>query len=188
MILIGTQNQGKVRELENLLSDTEIQKLPADAPDVVEDRGTLTGNARKKAEIYNDIYDAPTIADDSGLEVNALAMRPGVKTARFAGEDATTTENIEKLLSEMEGQPYRSAQFRTVIAFTDGDSTKIFQGRCNGFITREPRGDGGFGYDPVFTPTGGQTFAKTFAEMSEAEKNKFSHRRKALERFKEFIR
>ena len=183
MILIGTQNQGKVRELQNLLSDTEIQQLPEDAPDVVEDRGTLTGNARKKAETYNDLYDVPTIADDSGLEVNAMGMRPGVKTARFAGEDATTTENIDKLLSEMKGQDYRSAQFRTVIAFTRGGSTKIFQGRCTGFITRERRGNNGFGYDPVFTPTGDQTFA----EMSEAEKNKFSHRRKALERFKEFI-
>ena len=178
MLLIGTQNQGKVREFQNLISDVEIQKLPDDAPDVVEDRGTLTGNARKKANEYHDLYGVPTIADDSGLEVNALGMRPGVKTARFAGEDATTAENIDLLLSELEGEPYRSAQFRTVIAFCNGNSTKIFHGRCTGFITYEKRGDNGFGYDPVFTPTGN----RTFAEMSDEEKNEYSHRRKTLQR------
>lgn len=185
MLVIGTKNEGKVKELNDLLPDIEVTGLRDDVSDVTEDRGTLQGNAIKKVTTYAKKMGAPTISDDTGLEVEALDGAPGVKTARFAGPDATIEENKELLLSKLERADDRSARWRTVIAYATPERGLVatFEGTCKGSITKEERGDGGFGYDPLFVP---DDFEATFAEMSESTKNLLSHRNKSLQKFKDY--
>ncbi len=188
-LVLGTRNAGKVEELRALLADLPIELLPANAlddpPDVVEDAGTLAGNARKKANAFRTHAGLPALADDTGLEVAALDGRPGVHTARFAGPDATPEDNKQRLLKVLDGVDDRRARFRTVVALVEADGTShTFEGVCPGTITTEPRGDGGFGYDPLFQP---DDYDQTFAEMPPNTKNEISHRRKALDALRSFL-
>jgi len=188
-LVLGTVNAGKVDELRALLADLPIEIVPGhtlDAPpDVEEDADTLSGNAKKKAEAFVAHTGLPALADDTGLEVAALDGRPGVHTARFAGPDATPDDNKRKLLDVLDGVDDRRARFRTIVALIDGDGpARTFEGVCEGTITTAPRGDGGFGYDPLFRPHG---YDQTFAEMPADAKNKISHRRKALDALRQFL-
>lgn len=189
-LLLATRNDGKVEELRALLADLPVRlhTLADDsgAPDVVEDQPTLEGNARKKAETLAAFAGMMALADDTGLEVKTLEGRPGVRTARFAGEKATSEENRRKLLRLLEGRAERAAQFRTVAALaTPEGSTHCVEGRCRGHIAHSERGTGGFGYDAVFVPAGSPgDRERTFAEMSANEKNALSHRRRALDKLR----
>jgi len=188
-LLLATGNHGKVQELRALLADLPVRLLPASAldapPTVTEDADTLDGNAQKKARAFHKHTGHPALADDTGLEVVALDGGPGVHTARFAGPDATPDDNKQKLMAVMEGIDDRRARFRTVAALVEGDGTvHTFEGICEGIITTEARGDGGFGYDPLFRP---DEHDQTFAEMPPEEKNKISHRRKALDALRRFL-
>lgn len=188
-LVLGTGNPGKVEELEALLADLSIELIPAHTlsspPTVEEDAETLEGNAQKKATAFHTHAGLPALADDTGLEVAALNGRPGVHTARFAGPDATPEDNKRHLLEVLDGTDNRHAHFRTVIALVDDtDQVLTFEGICAGRITTEPRGDGGFGYDPLFQPDG---YEQTFAEMPPDAKNEISHRRKALDALRSFL-
>lgn len=147
------------------------------APFVEEDADTLEGNARKKAEALHVFTGLPALADDTGLEVDALGGLPGVRSARFAGPSADDAANRRKLLSDLQGVQDRSARFRTVIALADETGVRFFKGMCEGAILAAGRGSKGFGYDRVFAPDGGD---RTFAELSAREKNAISHRGAAL--------
>jgi XTP/dITP diphosphohydrolase len=189
-ILLATRNHGKVKEINAILKGLPIIiKSLSDypnLPDVIEDGKTLEENALKKAR---EVYEAtllPTIADDTGLEVDYLNKMPGVFSARYAGEDVSYEENNKKLLKALENVPMikRGAQFRCVAVYKDKDFEKIVEGVCRGKIIEELRGTGGFGYDPLFMPDG---FDKTFAELSSYEKNKISHRAMAFIGIKNFL-
>ena len=189
-LLIATRNPGKLAEIRELLADMDVKILSlADFPDaheVEEDGDTLTENAAKKAREMARVCGVHAMADDSGLFVNALDGRPGVRSARYAGPDPTSERLCRKLLDEMEGVPddLRHAHFACCIALAEpgGDVVFTVVGRVDGEITREMRGTEGFGYDPVFyhEPSGG-----TFAEIAPDQKNEVSHRGRALELFRE---
>ncbi len=159
----------------------DLIERPEDVADVDEDADSLEGNAFLKARALVEATGLPAVADDTGLFVAALDGRPGVFSARYAGENATYAENVAKLLSELEGlsEAQRGARFRTVVvvAYPDREPL-VVDGVLEGFISAEPRGDQGFGYDPVFVPVGGD--GRTLAEMSPDEKNVISHRGRAL--------
>lgn len=178
-IVFATNNNNKLQEIRNIvgskynilsLSDIDCHD------DIPETADTLEGNAALKARWVKEKYGYDCFADDTGLEVEALDNRPGVYSARYAGEPANSENNIDKLLSELEGVADRKARFRTVIALILHDKLIEFEGRINGQIIEERRGTGGFGYDKVFVPDG---FNRTFAEMESSEKNSISHRAKA---------
>ena len=183
-LLVSTRNPHKLREITAILdgSGVELVSLDAfpDAPDVIEDRNTLQGNAAKKAEELYRWTGLPTMADDTGLEVDALDGAPGVRSARFAGDDADAAANRTLLLKSLTGTADRRARFRTVIALATDRGTRFFEGACEGSIIGEERGRGGFGYDPIFQPEGHDL---TFAEMDDAAKNAISHRGRALAAF-----
>lgn len=186
-IFIASANKHKISELRQMLAPLGIELYSAlDYPntdEVDEDQPDLRGNALKKARFWHEKTGLPTLADDTGLEVEALSGAPGVYSARYAGSNATYGDNLRKLLSEMKGVENRKARFRTVAALVD-DRENLFEGICEGEITIEPKGSKGFGYDPVFKPDG---FDKTFAELSSGEKNRISHRGKALEKVVRFL-
>ncbi len=181
-LVLGTHNPGKVAELRALLDGLPLTLRSladwSNAPDVVEDADSLQGNALKKANALHAHTNLPTLSDDTGLEVEALGGKPGVHTARFAGPKATDEENIAHLLEALSGADTRRAQFRTVIAIVTPTETRYVEGVCPGTIAMEPRGHGGFGYDPVFIP---REHTQTFAEMDASTKNRISHRRRALD-------
>lgn len=189
-IVLATRNPGKVAEIRDVLKELPVRLAGADEveapPAVEEDAPTLQGNAQKKAQAFHRHTGYPALADDTGLEVDALDGAPGVHTARYAGPEATPADNNAKLLRALDGAATRRARFRTVVAFVDtaGD-VHVFEGVCAGHIADAPRGEEGFGYDPVFVPEGE---TRTFAEMAPAEKNAISHRKRALERFAAFLR
>ncbi len=192
-ILIATSNEKKRREIETLLKglgEIEIltfEDLMGEAPMVVEDGKTFRENAIKKAVIVSKFFDGLVLADDSGLEVNALGGRPGVRSARFARTKASDEENTAKLLKLLENIPdgEREARFVCHIALAkNGTLLESFEGKAEGKITAGPKGKNGFGYDPVFTPDGHD---KTYAEMSASYKNRISHRGEALRKLKESI-
>ncbi len=185
--VLATKNEHKAAEMRKILGeDIEIvTQTEAGAGDVevVEDGTTFEENAAKKAETIMRITNKPCIADDSGLCVDALGGAPGIYTARYAGEGATNEENIAKLLDALSGVPEekRTAKFVCVIALAaPGQKTRLFRGECPGRIADVPHGEAGFGYDPVFYADG---YTQTLAEISAEEKNKISHRGKALELF-----
>lgn len=188
-IFLATRNEGKIAEMRALLAGLDIRVLTTtdwheSLPEIVEDADSLEGNARKKSEeIYRHVG-IPSLADDTGLEVAALGGLPGVKSARYAGDECDPKRNRRKLLGALEDSRDRSARFRTVVAFTDQVDTYFFEGVCEGTIGIIERGDGGFGYDSIFIPSGQD---RTFAEMSPAEKNKISHRAKALAKLRRFL-
>lgn len=185
-LLAATTNRGKIGEITRILSDSGITVLsPADLKlslDVAEDGDTFADNAVAKALAWRRACDMPSLADDSGLCVDALGGRPGVHSARFAGPGAGDRENYELLLRLMDGVADRRARFECVVALALTEETVITAtGQCEGVILTEPAGDNGFGYDPVFLdPASG----RTFAQLSDEEKNEFSHRKRALEALK----
>jgi XTP/dITP diphosphohydrolase len=185
VLVAATANPDKLTEIEEVLHGlVELVPRPAGLADVVEDAETLEGNARLKASAVCRAARAAAIADDTALEVDALDGRPGVRSSRYAGEGATYAQNVAHLLDELTAlgavDPIqRRARFRTValIARPDG-SEAVAEGRVDGTIAAEPRGAGGFGYDPVFVPDEGD--GRTFAEMTSAEKHAVSHRGRAF--------
>jgi len=190
-ILLATNNSDKITEIRNKLYGLNITILTLKdiniIIDVLEDSETLEGNALKKAKEIFEATGIPAVADDTGLFVDALGGEPGVFSSRYAGNDATYDDNCRKLLKNMENIPdyKRNAHFKTVICFYVNISEQyFFEGLVKGKIINEKRGIEGFGYDPLFIPDG---FNKTYAEMSLQEKNKFSHRAKALEQFRLFL-
>lgn len=189
-LVLATQNQDKVREIQKLLADLNIEIVMldkfSDVPEVIEDRDTLEGNAMKKAEEISKITGLPTVADDTGLEVDFLNGAPGVYSSRYSGRNATYADNVKKLLSELNGVPWekRTARFRTVVALYSEGVSEIAEGVCEGFISEAPKGNRGFGYDPVFYVP---EYNATFAEMDLALKNKISHRGKAFLNFKRIL-
>lgn len=171
--------------LRELPADLVSVDMLEDVPHIEEDAETLEGNARKKAQTLYRHTNAASLADDTGLEVEALEGRPGVHSARFAGPEAGDEENRRLLLEMLEGIKNRAARFRTVIAYVDRDGMHYFEGICRGTIISEERGSGGFGYDPIFVPEGSE---KTFSELSAEEKNAVSHRGRALREFESYLR
>jgi XTP/dITP diphosphohydrolase len=179
-LVCATANPSKVVEIAGILGGAvELLPRPASVPPVVEDAGSLLGNARLKAAAIAAAAGLPGLADDTGLEVAALGGLPGVDTATFAGPEATDDDNWSKLLGLLDRTADRRARFRTVamIVWPDGSELST-EGTCDGFIVPVPRGAGGFGYDPVFQPADGD--GRTFAEMSSEEKHAISHRGKAF--------
>lgn len=183
-IVLCTGNLGKLVELKVMLPDTmqllslEDVSLPMDLP---ETGATLEANALQKARTAYLQCGLPCIADDTGLEVDALGGAPGVYSARYAGPQRDPHANMDKLLDALKGIGQRTARFRTVIAYIDGDGEHCFEGVVEGRISLTRRGLGGFGYDPIFVPEGSSL---SFAEMSPEAKNRISHRGRALERLK----
>ncbi len=190
-VVLATRNPGKASEIRSLLAGLpiEIRSLSdfPGMPEVVEDGGTLEANAVKKAAETFERLKEPAIADDSGLEVYALEMRPGVRSARYAGEHVTYADNNKKLLRELSGVPLqeRGARFRCVAAFAAEGILRTVEGVCNGRIATGERGGGGFGYDPLFIPEG---YDKTFGELSDRIKNLISHRALAFGRLRDILR
>lgn len=181
-LVAATANPGKLAEIEAILgAAVALRPRPGHVPDVVEDAPTLLGNARLKARAICAASGLPAVADDTGLEVDALDGAPGVHSARYAGDDGNAAANMAKLLDALTGleHPHRSARFRTVaiVVWPDG-SERWAEGVAEGRILEEPRGEGGFGYDPVFEPADGD--GRTFAEMDDTAKNAISHRGRAF--------
>lgn len=187
-IALATANAGKIREITEILYAAEIEwvidKNISELLHDAETSDTFFENARSKAFAVVDKFNTFALADDSGLVVDALNGRPGVYSARFAGENATDMQNIEKLLNELDNVPseQRTARFVCVAVLVLKDKVlAVGEGYCSGKITDAPIGENGFGYDPVFVPDG---YELTMAQLSPEEKNKISHRRKALEKIK----
>ncbi|MFC1562747.1 RdgB/HAM1 family non-canonical purine NTP pyrophosphatase [candidate division KSB1 bacterium] len=185
-LIIATKNVGKIREFKRLSFDKEFDIYSLidleDLPETNEDGQSFEENAVKKSESIYKLTGNPTIADDSGLEIDYLSGAPGVRSARFAGYSTLQNIKNEKIISMLdEIKPEeRGAQFRCIIAFSDDSGTKTFEGICRGRISEEPKGTSGFGYDPIFIPDG---YDKTFGELDEDIKNRISHRSKAIEKF-----
>ncbi|MGH7147810.1 MAG: XTP/dITP diphosphatase [Blastocatellia bacterium] len=190
-LVLATRNRHKVEELVALLGDLGItirtlDEFP-DAPDVVEDGDTCEANAVKKVRAIAEFTGLPTVADDTGLEVDALGGRPGVYAARYAGEDATYEDNCRKLLRELTGVPRerRTARFLTVAAVAlPSDGIRVARGTLEGVIAEEASGTSGFGYDPVFLIP---ELGKTLAQLSADHKNTISHRAKAFAKVREIL-
>ncbi len=185
-VVLATGNKGKVKEFSNLLEGVfgKIISLSdlGSPPEVIEDGLTFRDNALKKAREIAQYSGKLTLADDSGLEVDALNGRPGIYSARYSGEGATNKTNIVKLLAELGDNPNRKARFVCVLALVDPNGEElVVEGFCEGVILGEPRGEGGFGYDPVFYLPDRR---KTMAELEPELKNTISHRANALKRLK----
>ncbi len=195
-LVLATKNKGKIAEIKEFLSDVKglevlsILDFPEDKIPPIEETGkSFEENAFIKAFTVAKATGLPALADDSGLEVDALGGKPGVRSARFGGEGITDAERNKKLLSLLENVPSkeRSARFRCcmVLVVPPEFEKYVAEGVCEGYITTEPRGSHGFGYDPIFYLP---KYGKTMAELTRSEKNKISHRGKALEKMKEIIR
>ena len=186
-IIFASNNKNKIREIKHVLGNSftllSLNDLNMEE-DIPEDEPTLEGNAIHKARYIFMATGMNVFADDTGLEVDALNGRPGIHSARFAGESKDSEANIEKLLVLLGNSANRNARFRTVIALILGGKEYLFEGIVCGTIIREKRGSEGFGYDPVFVPEGKNM---TFAEMDLDEKNKISHRARAFEKLKSFL-
>ena len=186
-LIIATNNAHKLQEIQPLISDhfdIKTLKQIGCTDDIPETADSLEGNALLKARYIFDKYGCDCFADDTGLEIEALNGRPGVFSARYASDGHDFEANIDKVLGEMHGIDNRNARFRTVIALILDGKVNYFEGIVNGKIITERKGSEGFGYDPVFIPEG---YTQTFAEMSLAEKNKISHRARAVARLVDFL-
>lgn len=187
-LVFATNNVHKLDEIRAILGDKievlSLKDINCDA-DIPETADTLEGNAALKAEYIYKNYGLDCFADDTGLEVEALGGAPGVYSARYAGGDGHDSEaNMRKLLKELDGEQNRKAQFRTAICLIEQGEEHLFEGIVKGSIIEQKRGVSGFGYDPVFMPEG---YEETFAEMGNAEKNKISHRARAVEKLCEYL-
>jgi XTP/dITP diphosphohydrolase len=179
-IVMASRNQHKVWELARVLAPHALEPLPDSVPLPPEDGATFTDNALLKARAVAAATGGAALADDSGIVVEALGGAPGVRSARFAGEDATDGQNLAKLLSEMRGAEDRRAAYVCVLALVEADgSERLFEGRCEGRLAEAPRGTGGFGYDPAFVPDDLDGPERTMAELEPAEKDAISHRGRA---------
>jgi XTP/dITP diphosphohydrolase len=187
-IIFATNNQNKVEEVRVIL-DNEFKILSLKEAginiDIPEPFDSLEENAREKANVIYTLTNQNCFSEDTGLEVGALDGEPGVKSARYAGDERSFEKNIDKLLSKLAGKENRQAQFRTVICLINNGRANFFEGKCKGAIIAERRGTSGFGYDPVFVPGGS---VKSFAEMTMSEKNIFSHRKKALKKLTDYLK
>lgn len=186
-LIFATNNQYKVSEIKSLpgigyrIISLKEAGINVDIPEPYD---TLEENATEKCRVINKLTGMDCFSEDTGLEVEALQGEPGVRSARYAGDDKIFLKNIEKLLSKMDGVENRNAQFRTILCLMFNGSEYKFEGICKGNILPDVKGTGGFGYDPVFLPIGS---TKTFAEMNIEEKNEFSHRKKAMDKLAEFL-
>lgn len=187
-LVFATNNENKVKEIQELLgADFEIKSLKDIGffEDIPETADSLEGNADLKAKHIHFLHACNVFADDTGLEVDALDGAPGVFSARFAGEQKNSEDNMNKLLEELEGASNRAAQFRTAISLILDGKHYLFEGKVRGTILTEKRGEEGFGYDPIFQAEG---YSKSFAEMSMDEKNKISHRGRAIGKMIQFLK
>lgn len=179
-IIFATTNPHKREEVSAMVQPKGIEIVGLDQlshfDDIPEDRDTLEGNALQKAEYIYHKYGEPCFSEDTGLEVMALDGAPGVYTARYGGPEKSAGKNMAKLLEELLGEEDRRAQFRTVICYHGHQNIRYFEGGVTGWISREKKGNGGFGYDPIFIPDG---FEDSFAELAHGIKNRISHRAKA---------
>ena len=189
-LLLATRNRDKIREIKDLFNELDVEILTLDSfpdvPEVEEDGETLEQNAFKKAKVVNEATGIISVADDTGLEVDYLNGQPGVYSSRFAGENATYDDNVNKLLASLDGVPEekRTARFRCVISIIGNDINEYVEGSCLGFILTEKRGSQGFGYDPVFYVP---KYKQTFSQMPLSLKNQVSHRGLALKQAKSVI-
>ncbi len=185
-IIFATHNLNKAEEVSAILGpDYHVKNLrEIGCPEIPETADTLQGNALQKAQYVFDHYHVNCFADDTGLEVEALDGRPGVYSARYAGEGCSYQDNVLKMLEEMRGVTNRKACFKTVIALILDGKKYFFEGRVDGEIMTEQHGTDGFGYDPIFKPLG---FRQTYAEMSALSKNTISHRARAMQQLKMFL-
>lgn len=186
-IVFATSNVNKVREVSALL-DGNIELVSLEdigcTEEIPETQPTIEGNALQKARYVRDNYKIDCFAEDTGLEITALNGEPGVYSARYAGEDKDSEANMAKVLTKLEGKSDRAAQFKTVVALTLNEKEYTFEGICKGHIATAKSGSKGFGYDPIFIPEG---YDVSFAEMSAEEKNRISHRGKAIDKLKDFL-
>lgn len=186
-LVFATHNQHKLQEASAIAGENIVISGLAELccfEEIPETADSFVGNALQKARFVFEKYHCDCFADDTGLEVEALDGRPGVYSARYAGEHATYEQNVAKLLEEMQGKENRNARFVTIIALILNGKEYLFEGEVKGRITETPRGETGFGYDPVFQPQG-KTL--TFAELGEKEKNTLSHRHNALQKMINFL-
>lgn len=186
-LIFATNNQHKVEEIQAAIG-RHLQVISLKQAginiDIPEPHDTLEANASEKSRAIHRLTGVSCFSEDTGLEVETLNGEPGVKSARYAGEDKAFDKNIEKLLTKLGDAANRQARFRTVISLIWEGREWLFEGICEGAITREPSGTGGFGYDPIFKPLGSH---RTFAEMTLAEKNEISHRKKAADKLVLFL-
>lgn len=186
-LVFATHNEHKLEEARALLSGLVVLHMPREyglTEEIPEDFDTIEQNAQQKSEFVYTAIGRDCFSDDTGLEVEALGGAPGVYSARYAGASCSADANVEKLLRALEGQKHRAARFRTVVALVLGGERYMFEGCVDGEILTSRRGDCGFGYDPVFRPYG---YAKSYAEMSLAEKNGLSHRARAMQALRQFL-
>ena len=185
-IVFATNNAHKLEEVAAILGESyevlSLREIGCEA-DIPETADTFAGNALQKAHYVKEHFGYDCFADDSGLEVDALDGAPGVYSARYSG--GGSEENMTKLLHNLTGKSERGAQFRTVIALLIGEDTRMFEGIVRGTIIEERRGEGGFGYDPIFVPEG---YDKSFAELGSEIKNRISHRAQAVEKLAEYLK
>ncbi|EAQ41188.1 non-canonical purine NTP diphosphatase [Polaribacter sp. MED152] len=187
-LVFATNNLNKLKEVQEMLpSSIELLSLKDINcnEEVDETENTLQGNAKLKADYITKNYGYNCFADDTGLEVEALDGKPGVYSARFAGEPRSAERNMQKLLDELKNKSNRNAQFRTAICLNLDDKQFLFEGICTGEILHSKQGDKGFGYDPIFKPT---NYNESFSTMSAAEKNKISHRGIAVQKLVDFLK
>jgi XTP/dITP diphosphohydrolase len=190
-IVLATRNRHKIQEIKTILGDLPLEILTLndfpDVPELREDGATFQDNSLQKAQAVHHHLKLPALADDSGLEVFFLNGRPGVRSARYAGDGASDEQNNEKLLGQMRGVAprRRKAQFRAVLTLLDEKGAEVTEGICPGSLAESGRGTNGFGYDPIFIPSG---FSRTYAELSAEEKNQISHRARALAAMREVLR
>lgn len=186
-IIFATNNQHKVNEVRSVLGQSfniiTLKEAGIDI-DIPEPHDTLEANATEKSKTIFQLTNKNCFSEDTGLEVDALNGQPGVKSARYAGDNRSFDDNIHKLLTNLSSLQNKTARFRTVISLIMYGKEYFFEGICSGKIINQRKGNKGFGYDPVFVPDGSN---KTFAEMEMEEKNKFSHRKKAMEKLINFL-
>lgn len=186
-IVFATNNQNKLKEVREILSEKYVIRSLQEIgynKDIPETADTLTGNAILKAQTIYEFAGLPVLADDTGLEIEFLEGRPGVYSARYAGLKCSAEQNMQKVLMEMSDTINRKAKFRTVIAYINNGNKQIFEGEVTGNILLEKKGKGGFGYDPIFQPDG---YELSFAEMTPQQKNKISHRGRAVANMVNFL-
>ncbi|MBL7742388.1 MAG: RdgB/HAM1 family non-canonical purine NTP pyrophosphatase [Chitinophagaceae bacterium] len=186
-LIFATNNQHKADEVNAVVGNSIHVITLKEAGleiDIPEPYDTLKANASEKSRVIYQLTQANCFSEDTGLEVKALDGEPGVKSARYAGDDRSFDKNIDKLLQKLQEKPDKSARFRTVISLIIDGKETLFEGICEGSIIDEKRGVHGFGYDPVFIPNGSD---RTFGEMTMAEKARFSHRKKAIEKLVAFL-
>ena len=186
-LVFATNNKHKIEEVRHLLKNKfpllSLKGINCNE-ELPETGNTLKENALQKAKYVHEKYKVDCFADDTGLEIEVLNERPGVYSARYAGEECSAEKNIKKVLEEMKNASNRNASFKTIIALIINNKEYLFEGVIDGIIPSEPRGKLGFGYDPIFQPKG---FEKSFAEISIAEKNNISHRAIAIKKLSEFL-